>query len=184
MNLVLRLIRVLLNTLRGPRLGPLDESVVGFRVLPNDLDTNFHLNNGRYLTLMDLGRVDLLIRMGVVREMRRRRWGAVIASLTIRYRRSLGFWEKFHIHTRLVCWDERWFYVEQRFTRRGEVMAVAMVKARFLARDGRRLTPQEVVDATPYAMPSPPMPEGVREWAESEELIQQDARRRTHEQLA
>ena len=44
------------------------------RVLPNDLDTNLHLNNGRYLTLMDLGRVDLMLRMGVMGELRRRRW--------------------------------------------------------------------------------------------------------------
>ena len=30
------------------------------RVWPNDLDTNAHMNNGRYLTLMDLGRFDLM----------------------------------------------------------------------------------------------------------------------------
>ena len=53
------------------RLGPLDESVIHARVLPTDLDLNLHLNNGRALTLMDLGRVDLMLRMGVVGELRR-----------------------------------------------------------------------------------------------------------------
>lgn len=183
MNLILRLLYVVLGTLRGPRLGPLDESVVWLRVLPTDLDLNRHLNNGRYLTLMDLGRVDLLARLGVVREMRRRGWGGAVASLTIRYRRPLNLWDRFGLHTRLLCWDDRWFYMEQRFTRRGETAAAAIVKARFVARDGRRLPPGEVVAATRHRMDSPPMPDGVREWVEAEERIQSDVKRRTYEPI-
>jgi acyl-CoA thioesterase FadM len=38
---------------------------VTIRVWPNDLDTNMHVNNGRYLTLADLGRADWFIRTGV-----------------------------------------------------------------------------------------------------------------------
>lgn len=183
MNLLVRLLYVLLGSLRRPRLGPLDESVIRLRVLPSDLDINLHLNNGRYLTLMDLGRVDLLIRLGVVREMRRRRWGGVVASATVRFRRPLNLFQRFELHTRLLCWDDRWFYMEQRFTRGGETAAVAVVKARFTAADGRRLAPAEVVEATRHAMPSPPMPAGVREWVEAEERIQSDVQRRTYEQV-
>jgi acyl-CoA thioesterase FadM len=180
-SLILRLLWVVLGALRRPRLGPLDESVVPLRVLPNDLDTNLHLNNGRYLTLMDLGRVDLLIRLGVVREMRRRRWGGVVASLTVRFRRPLNLFQRFDLRTRLLCWDERWFYMEHRFTRGEDTLAVAVVRARFMAADGRRLPPAEVVAATEHAMDSPPMPPGVREWVEAEERIQSDVLRRTHE---
>ena len=183
MNLILRLLYVLLGTLRRPRLGPLDESVIRLRVLPNDLDTNLHLNNGRYLTLMDLGRVDLLVRLGVVREMRRRRWGGVVASLTVRFRRPLNLFHRFELHTRLLCWDDRWFYMEQRFVRAGETAAVAVVKARFVAAGGRRLPPAEVVAATHHAIDSPPMPPGIREWVEAEERIQSDATRRTYEAI-
>lgn len=182
MNLLIRLILVLLRARRGPRLGPLDESVIHSRVLPTDLDLNFHLNNGRYLTLMDLGRVDLLMRMGMVGELRRRRWNPVIASLTVRYRRSLGLWERFSIHTRLVCWDDRWFYAEQRFVRGGEEMARAIVKAAFIGPQGR-VPPQQLVDASPWALHSPPMPEGVRMWVEAEEAIRSDAPSRTYEQV-
>ena len=181
MNLILRLLYVVLRALRAPRLDPLEESTVWLRVLPNDLDANLHLNNGRYLTLMDLGRVDLLIRLGVVREMRRRRWGGVVASATVRFRRPLNLWDRFALHTRLLCWDDRWFYMEHRLARKGEVAAVAIVKARFMDREGRRLPPQEVVDATEHAMGSPPMPPGVREWVEAEDRIQSDLKRRTHE---
>jgi acyl-CoA thioesterase FadM len=181
-NLILRLLYVLLGSLRRPRLGPADESVIRLVVLPNDLDTNLHLNNGRYLTLMDLGRVDLLVRLGVVREMRRRRWGGVVASSTVRFRRPLNLFQRFDLHTRLLCWDDRWFYMEHRMVRRGETAAVAIVKARFMAADGRRLAPDEVVAATAHAMPSPPMPPGVRDWVQAEERIQSDIKRRVDEQ--
>lgn len=183
MNLIFRLLYVLLGSLRRPRLGPLDESVIRLRVLPNDLDTNLHLNNGRFLTLMDLGRVDLLVRLGVVGEMRRRRWGGVVASATVRFRRPLKLFQRFELHSRLLCWDDRWFYMEQRFVRGGEMAAVAIVKARFMAADGRRVAPAEVVSATRHAMPSPPMPPGVREWVEAEERIQSDVQRGTYEQV-
>jgi hypothetical protein len=61
--------------------------------------------------------------------------------------------------------------------------AVAVVKARFMAADGRRLAPAEVVAATRHSMPSPPMPPGVREWVEAEERIQSDVQRGTYEQV-
>jgi acyl-CoA thioesterase FadM len=170
MNLIFRLLYVLLSSFRAPRLGPLEESVVRFRVLPNDLDTNLHMNNGRYLTLMDLGRVDLMLRMGVVGALRRNRWAPVVASLTVRYRRALSPFQAFELRTRLVGWDERWFFVEQRFTRGGELVAYALVKGQFLGPEGR-VAPQQVVDASPYDIPSPPLSPAVRAWQEAEDRL-------------
>lgn len=67
MNLIFRLIRVIVHAVFREKLGPFDESKVNFRVLPNDLDLNFHMNNGRYLTLMDLGRIDYFVRCGIAK---------------------------------------------------------------------------------------------------------------------
>jgi hypothetical protein len=64
MNLYLRLICVLWKIWRLPRKGVFDESRVTFRVLPTDCDVNFHLNNGRYLAFMDLGRLHLTAQIG------------------------------------------------------------------------------------------------------------------------
>ena len=170
MNLILRLFYVVISAFRGARLQPLDESVVSFRVFPNDLDTNLHMNNGRYLTLMDLGRLDLLLRLGVVREVRRRRWNPVVASLGIRYRRSLAPWQSYELRTRLVGWDDRWFFMEQSFTRGGELMAHAIVKALFVG-PGGRVAPQELVDATAYHVEPPEIPEAVRRWEQAEDAL-------------
>ena len=170
MNLLVRLLYVILAALRGTRMQPLDESVLTLRVLPNDLDANLHMNNGRYLTLMDLGRLDLLVRLGLVGELRRRRWNPVVASLAIRYRRSLAPWQGYELRTRMVGWDERWFFLEQRFTRGGETMAVAMVKALFVGPNGR-VPPQELVDATGYDVATPEIPLSIRSWEDAEDAL-------------
>ena len=65
MNLWLRLILQLLKSRFAAALEPLGTSVRRGRVWPTDLDVSLHMNNGRYLTLMDLGRLDLMLRTGV-----------------------------------------------------------------------------------------------------------------------
>ena len=75
MNLWLRILFLLLATPFRPKLEPpFGVSRLTFDVWPNDLDTNLHMNNGRYLTIMDLGRLDLTLRMGLAGHARRNGW--------------------------------------------------------------------------------------------------------------
>lgn len=67
MNLALRLLIVIIGTAFRPRLAPDSISRIRGCVLPNDLDLNFHMNNGRYLTVLDLGRIDFLLRIGLAK---------------------------------------------------------------------------------------------------------------------
>ncbi len=157
MKLYLRLIRTLLVALMRPRLGLLEESVVGFRVWPNDLDINLHMNNGRYLTIMDLGRVDLIARVGLLRLMIRNRWAPVVGMATIRFRKSLTPFQKYRLITRVLCWDEKWTYLEQRFEAGGDIVALAYVKTVFRA-GKRTLRSREVLRALDQEQRSPPMP--------------------------
>ena len=53
--------------------GSLGISYLTLRVCPGDLDTSLHMNNGRYWTLMDLGRTDLMLRSGFWRAVVRNR---------------------------------------------------------------------------------------------------------------
>src|SRR5438552_18715762 len=64
MNLYFRLLITILKALRAPRVTPGDTVELALRVLPTDLDLNGHMNNGRYLTLVDLGLVTVFIRSG------------------------------------------------------------------------------------------------------------------------
>ena len=67
MNLLLRLLRVLIAARFRGRIDVLDESVLNLVVWPTDLDLNLHMNNGRYLSVMDLGRIDHVARTGLQR---------------------------------------------------------------------------------------------------------------------
>lgn len=148
-------------------LEPLGTSILAFRVWPNDLDVNVHMNNGRFLSLMDLGRFDLTFRTGLGKAMLRNRWKPLVGGVTIRYRRSLDPFEGYELHTRLLGWDAKWFFLEQRFLRRGgELAAEGVVRALFRGRDGN-VPVAEVLRQMGYEGPPLEAPEAIRRWAES-----------------
>jgi acyl-CoA thioesterase FadM len=105
------LITVLKSGFRS-KIGPLDPSVVRFRALPHDCDLNFHLNAGRYLSFMDVSRVELLGRMRLLRSLLRRGWRPIMGGVTVTYRRSVTPFERFSVTSRVMAWDEKWFYIE------------------------------------------------------------------------
>ena len=138
MNLWLRLVLTYLRARLGASLDPLDTATTPFRVWPHDLDVNRHMNNGRYATLMDLGRVDLMVRAGVAGALLRAGMHPVVTAQHITYRRSLAPFERFTIETRVSGWDERSIYLDQRFVRAdGEEAARGVLQTLFLDGGGR-----------------------------------------------
>ena len=163
MNLILRLIKVLVMSLLRPALTPLGESVVRFRVWPHDLDLNLHMNNGRYLTVMDLGRTDLMIRCRMLGAVLKRGWRPMLAAATIRYRRPLAPFRRYELRTRLVGWDQKWFFMEQRFEVGGDLYAYALVKGVF--KDGRGVVPpSRVAQILGHDNQSPQWPAALAAW--------------------
>ncbi len=159
MNLLVRLALILIGAARRGRLGALGTSSIAMRVWPNDLDVQMHMNNGRYLSLMDLGRIDLLVRSGFLHEARLRGWYPLVGAATIEYRRPLRVLQRYSLMTKLLGWDERWFYLEQHFIRGNKVVAVAMVKAMIRGTSGAVPT-SEAMNAIGFSSPSPALPPG------------------------
>jgi acyl-CoA thioesterase FadM len=114
----------------------LETSVLHFHVLPNDLDLNQHMNNGRYLSIMDLGRIDLMTRIGLFTLARKNKWLPVVGTVHMRYRRPLKLFQPFELQTRIVYWDEKWVFIEQVMISRGKVCALGTVQGLIRARDG------------------------------------------------
>lgn len=147
MNLWLRLFWLLLTTPFRPRLHlPEQASVLGFRVWPHDLDTSLHMNNGRYWSLMDLGRTDLMLRTGLWRAVLRHRWVPVVNAGTIRFRRELRLFRPFRLETTILCWDESWLVMQHRIISRGRdgadiVAAHALVRAALYDRASKSYVP-------------------------------------------
>lgn len=174
MNLIFRLCKtILLYLLRPTRRGILEESVVRFRVWPNDLDTNLHMNNGRYLTLMDLGRLDLLLHNGAIPFVLKNKWYPVLAGTQLRFRRPLNLFQKFEIRTRIVTWDFKWVYLEQRIFRKGELALQAYLKGVFVGPKGS-VPITELLALMGTREPPPPMPAGLAAWLKSEDLMIRD----------
>lgn len=174
MNLYFRLLLLLLRIWRVPRRGLLEESRAAFRVMPNDCDINFHLNNGRYLSFMDLGRVHLMAQSGLLPVILKQGWMPVLTAAEINFIRSIQPLQKFDLVTRLVSWDEKYFYLEQKFEAGGVLCAHAYVKGLFL-RKGMKVSNTEVVAVAGYADTPPPMPEELRLWAELGNVKKQSA---------
>ena len=129
-----------------------------FRVLPTDLDLLRHVNNGVYLSLMDVARVDLTERAGFAGKLRARGWYPVVVAETIQFRRSLTLWQRFEIETRVLAWDEKVFLLEHRFLRGDQAVAHALIRARFLARGGGGVAPADILalaGAPPLHAPPP-----------------------------
>lgn len=168
MNLYFRLLKVLFAFfLRSRGMELLGESRVRFRVWPNDLDTNGHMNNGRFLTLLDLGRLDLLLRIGTLRTVLKNKWNPVLASAQVRFRRPLNLFQSFEIVTRILCWDEKWIYMEQRMIRGEDVVLHAYLRGVFVSKQGSvpitKLLRAMGIDREP-----PPMPVAISTWIASE----------------
>jgi acyl-CoA thioesterase FadM len=166
MNHLFRLLWLML--FRGPgRRGtvpPLGPCSTPFRVLPTDLDLLMHVNNGIYLSLMDLGRVDLMRRSGILAGLRSRGWYPVVVAETIQFRRPLTLFQRFAIETSVLGWDDRAFLLEQRFVRDGEQVAAALVRARFLAKAGGSVNPADVLALGGVSGPSPALPDYAARW--------------------
>jgi acyl-CoA thioesterase FadM len=130
MSLLLRLLLLLFSSRRRSRLHVLDTCVTPFRVWLNDLDALLHMNNGRYLTILDLARVDLMMRSGLWKHLKAQGWYPVVTLETIRFHRSLELGNRYDVETRVIGWDEKHIFVEQGFVRDDAQVALAVVRDR------------------------------------------------------
>jgi len=161
-----RLGLIMVLSLMRPRLSVLGESLVHFRVLPGDLDLNGHMNNARYLWHMDMGRADLTIRNGMIPALLRRHWMPLVGSAMITYRRSLRPFQRYAMRSRVLGWDEKWFYFHHTFERDGPC-AQGMVKAVFRGA-GKNIPPSDVLAELGWQESSPALPPNIQQWGDAE----------------
>src|ERR1041384_154221 len=164
MNLFLRLLLVLLSSRLRPRCDILGPARKRFVVWPPDLDVLLHVNNGVYLSMLDVARVDLMLRSGVAGRLRQRGFYPVVAAETIRFRRSLQLFQVFEVETKIIGWDEKAFIIQHHFLRHGQLMADALVRSRFLKRKGGTGRTQELLEVVGKAGPSPELPAWIDAW--------------------
>lgn len=169
MNLYVRLLRVLLAAVLKPRVFYTQVIECGFRVWPHDIDLFGHMNNGRYLQIMDVARMDWMIRTGVAGTIRRNRWAPLLGGGFIRFRHSLHFLQPFRVSTRLLGWDHRWFFLEHVFLdSRGRCLAKGISRAALRSKGKWVPTADVAKGVHPDATSSPALPDHVPEWLQLE----------------
>lgn len=136
---LLRLANTLGHAALAGRAPLLETLVVPIRIWPDDLDVYGHVNNGRFLTLMDLGRYDTFTRTGLGRAMIAQRMKPLVAGATIEFRRELRAFQTANLHSRILGWDEQALYFEHRLERGGQLCAHGLV--RIVTKQGRRTVP-------------------------------------------
>lgn len=93
MRLRLQLLWLILALLWRKRRNVLDEVALSLVVLPNDIDVS-KISDDRYLAIVDLGRVDLVLRTGLLRTLIMRKWAPLATSVTMRFRHPLKIFQR------------------------------------------------------------------------------------------
>lgn len=161
MNLWFRLIWLLITSqFRDRIIAPFGVSSLNFRVWPHDLDPNIHMNNGRYFTIADLGRMDLMLRGNLWKTAAKNGWMPVLTGSLIRFRRELRPFRAFELQTRIIFWNDRNFVMEHRFLsdHKGntETAAIALVRGGLYDRKARQFVPpSEIFRVMGYEGPAP-----------------------------
>lgn len=165
--MIFRTILHLLRSRRAPKLDMHDVGRVRMRVVPTDLDVLGHMNNGVYFSIMDLGRMDLMIRSGTWAKLRERGYFPVMGNETITFRKSLQPRQRFVLESRVVGYDAKAVYVQQRFVVDGEIYAEAMTRGRFLKKSGGTVSVTELGELMGIDITTMPAPEWIAPWVEN-----------------
>jgi acyl-CoA thioesterase FadM len=164
--MIFRTILTLIAAKRRPALHIHDVGRIRLRVLPTDLDILGHMNNGIYPSIMDLGRMDLLIRAGAWVTMRRLGIYPVVVSETISFRKSLQPWQKFVLESRVAGYDDKAAFLEQRFVVGGEIYAQGFIRGRFVKRSGGTVTMVELAEVLGVDLGSMTLPPWIERWSQ------------------
>jgi len=170
MNLYLRLLITFLRSWRAPRLpvdGVLERTL---RVLPNDLDINGHMNNGRYLTVVDLLLVEFFMRTGLAGAMLRQGWRPMSGGSFITYRRGLKPFSPYVVRMRLEGVDDHWNYLRFEFVSDGKVCAAGYMKGAAVGKGGLIANAQTYA-AMQVRLPEMPLSAPVQNWLAAEKGV-------------
>jgi len=159
-----RLALLLWSENRRPKTGPFDTQSIRVTCLPWDIDGFVEMNNGRILTLYDLGRFGLSVRTGLADVLRRESWGLVVAGSSVRYRARVRPFQRVELRTRLLGWDDKFFYIEQAMIR-GETVCNHALLRTGITENGRLVDPLRVAEAMAFGDASPALPDWVTAWA-------------------
>ncbi len=166
---IIRFVKELVKFRKAPPLKVTDAHVSTHICWPWDLDPWIELNNGRTLTLYDLGRIPMAARTGMVQTLRKKGWGITVAGNSVRYRKRIRMFDRFTMVSRGLGWDDRFIYMEQSIWRNGACCNQMLLRSALTGPEGI-VPPAELVKALGSTAESPPLPDWVQAWIAADAL--------------
>ena len=169
MNLYFRLVLLYFLSWFKPRVSFIDLVSSNKWVLLNDIDIFNHMNNGRYFTIADLARAEILVRSGMWQQLKKRKMVPIMAGETVQFRKPLPTFARYQVNTRTIGWDDKFFYVEHEFTSKKGVHALMIIKVRVIAKNSDdRMKPIDIIKLVDdRELPEEKMDQVIRHWNES-----------------
>lgn len=173
MNLYIRLFFAICRGLFKARIELGDTLIREYRVLPNDIDINGHMNNGRYTTVVDLLLMEALLRSKLLIPALKRGWIPAMGGNIVSYRKQLKLFEKYSVSFRMCSWDEKWTFFEYEFRNRKEqVVTRGYAKGAFVSKSG--LVPIELIEEKlNVKRPEHICPGAIPKWLEADNELMQ-----------
>ncbi|SPH19664.1 hypothetical protein ASD8599_00399 [Ascidiaceihabitans donghaensis] len=165
-------IRFFKDILMARRLPPLenfnDTHVSHHICWPWDLDMFAEMNNGRVLTISDLGRFALAQRGGLIALLFKKKWALAMAGATVRYRKRITIFQKFTTHSRAVCWDDRFIYLEHAMFFPDGTCANHILYRAAVLENRKAIDPARVAEGLGRDPVSPPFPDWIKAWVDAD----------------
>jgi len=162
-----RLVKEVIKSSRMPTLSALGSHVSYHRCWPQDIDNFLEMNNGRILTILDLGRTGLAQRVGLLRALQKNRWGLTMAGTSVRYRKRIRPFVKFRIVSKALGWSDRFLYIEHSIWIGNECAVQALFRSAVTDKNGI-VNPARVFAAVGMDQPSPEKPAWVQAWIDAD----------------
>lgn len=138
---------------------------VGF----SDLDLNGHLTNSRYLAFMDLGRLELIRTLDLIKPMLKKGWMPVLSTVNCSFIKEIPRGSLVDLRTSIVGFNKKYWFIRQQFYVNDKLYAQALCRGLFTSKKGN-VCPFEVINhyrsTNPVDEVSETIPQYIGPWEE------------------
>lgn len=125
------------------------------------------LNNGRILTLYELGRWTLVAGAGMMSLVTKHRLNFAVAGASVHYRRRIPLGARYEMRTQVLGYDDKFIYFDQSMWMGDTACNQLLLRAAF-TRNRKLLSPAEALALGGFDAPRRGLPEWVRNWIDAD----------------
>jgi acyl-CoA thioesterase FadM len=141
----------------------LDHFYMNFTAVPLfDTDVS-RMFTQTYFSYMALARWQFMLGSEFGSVARKNKWAPITSAETIMYKKSIKTFDPVVVQTKLICWTDDKFYLQQIFWVRKQMHAIGYLEGLVRGAEGAMKPPTVFKEAGVEEF-SPPMPEYIKSW--------------------